>query len=77
MNIAANHTVLIHRADDTHGNTLAAYRKVGSPQYPTVAQVEEINRQGELPPPQATRLKDSQLELKLPVNGVAVIELQR
>jgi len=77
QNTPSNQTVLINRADETHGNTLAAYRKIGSPRYPTVAQVGEINRAGELPPPEATQLKDGQLTLTLPVNGIAVLELPR
>jgi xylan 1,4-beta-xylosidase len=75
QNLPPNQTVLINRADETHGNTLAAYRKLGSPQYPTVVQVGEINRAGELPPPEATQLKDGQLTITLPVNGLAVLEM--
>jgi xylan 1,4-beta-xylosidase len=70
-------TVLISRADETHGNTLAAYRKMGSPRYPTEAQVEQINREGELPPPEAMQLKDGKIELDIPPNGLAIFELPR
>lgn len=68
-------TVLISRADETHGNTLAAYRKMGSPRYPTPAQVEQINREGELPPPEAVQLKNGAIEIEVPPNGLAVLEL--
>jgi len=67
--------VLISRADETHGNTLAAYRKLGNPQYPTIAQVEQINREGELPPPEAVALKNGTVEITVPVNGIAILEL--
>ncbi|HVP55700.1 MAG TPA: glycosyl hydrolase family 39 [Candidatus Eisenbacteria bacterium] len=70
-------TVLISRADETHGNTLAAYRSMGSPGYPTQAQVEQINREGELPPPQATALKNGKIELEIPANGLALVELPK
>jgi xylan 1,4-beta-xylosidase len=70
-------TVLVSRADETHGNTLAAYRKMGSPQYPTMAQVQEINRAGELPPPEATTLNSGELDITLPVNGIEILELPR
>lgn len=76
-NVSPTSTVLINRADETHGNTLEAYRKIGSPQYPTVAQVEEINRQGELPPPEALQLKNGELDITLPGNGIAVLEVLR
>ena len=70
-------TVLISRADETHGNTLAVYRKLGSPRYPTPAQVEQINREGELPPPEAVQLKGSTIELEIPPNGLALLELPK
>jgi xylan 1,4-beta-xylosidase len=67
-------TVLVNRADETHGNTLAAYRKLGSPRYPTPAQVEQINREGELPP-EAVQLKGGKMELEIPPNGLVILEL--
>jgi xylan 1,4-beta-xylosidase len=70
-------TVLVSRADETHGNTLAAYRKLGSPQYPTPAQVEQINREGELPAPEAVQLKGGKIELEIPPNGLAILELPK
>jgi xylan 1,4-beta-xylosidase len=75
QNVKPDNTVLISRADETHGNTLAAYRKMGNPQYPTLAQAEQINREGELPPPEATVLKNGSIDITLPVNGLAVLEL--
>jgi len=75
QNVNPQSTVLISRADETHGNTLAAYRKLGNPQYPTIAQVEQINREGELPPPEAVALKNGTVEITVPVNGIAILEL--
>ena len=76
-NINPSGTVLISRADETHGNTLAAFRRMGSPRYPTPAQVEQINREGELPSPQAIQLKNGAIEIEIPPNGLAVLELTR
>ena len=76
-NTNASGTVLISRADEAHGNTLAAFRKMGSPRYPTMAQIEQINREGELPPPQAISLKNGAIEIEIPPNGLAVLELTR
>ena len=70
-----SNAVLVNRADETHGNTLAAYKRMGSPRYPTMAQVEQINREGELPPPEATALKNGELDITIPVNGLAILEL--
>jgi len=76
-NVKPASAVLISRADETHGNTLAAYRKVGSPQYPTQAQVQQINREGELPPPEAATLKNGELEFEIPSNGLVILELPK
>lgn len=67
--------VRIKRVDEKHGNPLAAYKAMGSPVYPTQAQVAEMNKASALPAPESARLKDGKLELTLPVNGLAVIEI--
>jgi xylan 1,4-beta-xylosidase len=54
---------------------MTAYRAMGSPRYPTKAQIAELNKASTLPPPEKGNLKDSTLALNLPVNGLAVIEL--
>jgi len=76
-NVSPGGTVLVSRADDTHGNTLAAYKRLGSPQYPTMSQVEEINRAGQLPPPDAIALKNGTLDITVPINGLAILEVPR
>jgi xylan 1,4-beta-xylosidase len=48
---------------------------MNSPQYPTRAQVAELNRASALPAPERAKLANGVLQLTLPVNGLAVIEL--
>lgn len=72
--IAKGSRVSISRVDETHGNTLAAYAKMGSPRYPTQAQVDELNQETALPPPEHTKLKEGHLSLTIPVNGFALLE---
>ncbi|HUD12282.1 MAG TPA: hypothetical protein VMQ56_01390, partial [Terracidiphilus sp.] len=67
--------VSIQRVDETHGNPMTAYRAMGSPRYPTQAQVEALNKASTLPVPEDRRLDKGMLELTLPVNGLAVIEI--
>ena len=69
--------VAIERVDEMHGNPLRAYAAMGSPQYPTREQVEKMNEASSLPAPEQGVLKDGQLELTLPVNGLAVVEMAR
>jgi xylan 1,4-beta-xylosidase len=63
------------RADSDHGNTLAAYKKMGSPRYPTRAQVRELNRVADADSTEHYRLSKGSIKLDLPVNGVLVLEV--
>jgi xylan 1,4-beta-xylosidase len=65
--------VSISRVDETHGNPLPTYRAMGTPQYPTETQIAELNRS--LPAPERKTLTNGELQLTLPVNGLAVIEI--
>ena len=76
-NVKAGVPVLIRRVDEQHSNSLAAYRAMGSPRYPTQAQIEQLNRESALAPPEITTLKNGALELDVPVNGLALLEIER
>lgn len=65
----------IQRVDEAHGNPLTAYRAMGSPRYPTQAQIESLNKASALAPPERHRLANGTLTLTLPVNGLALIEI--
>jgi xylan 1,4-beta-xylosidase len=73
--VPPNSRVRVIRADAEHGNTLAAYQKMGSPRYPTQAQVKELNRVAEEMPAENMRLSQGLIELQLPVNGVLLLEV--
>jgi xylan 1,4-beta-xylosidase len=68
-------TVSIERVDEAHGNPLNAYRAMGSPHFPTQAQIEALNKASSLPPPEHRKLSNGSLELTLPVNGLAVLRI--
>ncbi len=67
----------VSRAYAKHGNTLAAYKSMGSPRYPTQAQVRELNRVAETGSVQDLRLSKGSIRLPLPVNGVLLIEVKK
>jgi xylan 1,4-beta-xylosidase len=69
--------VRVSRADSKHGNTLAAYKSMGSPRYPTRAQVNELNRVAETAPIENLRLSKSVIMLQLPVNGLLLLEVPK
>ena len=69
--------VLVRRVDESHSNSLAAYRAMGSPRYPTQAQVEKLNRESALAAPEVATMKNGVIDLDIPVNGLAILELSR
>ena len=49
---------------------------MGSPRYPTVAQLKTLRAAAELAAPEDVALKDGALSIPLPSHGLAVIELK-
>ncbi len=76
-NVSASAPFLIRRVDEKHSNSLAAYRAMGSPRYPTQAQIEQLNRESALTPAEIAILKNGVLELDVPADGLALLEIQR
>ena len=64
----------IYRVDATHGSLLAAYRVMGSPRYPTPAQIKALRHAAKLKPPRVVALTGGTLPLTLPPDGLAVVE---
>ena len=65
--------VSIHRVDDEHGNVLPVYARMGSPRYPTMAQVAQMNAATALPPPVRQRLDHGALTVTLESNALALV----
>jgi xylan 1,4-beta-xylosidase len=74
--VAANTAVEVTRADAEHGNTLAAYKQMGSPKYPTRMQVDQLNRVADEVKPENSHLTDGIIRLEIPVNGILVLEFK-
>ena len=66
----------ISRADADHGDVLPAYEKMGSPPYPTEAQIQILRKASQLQPPESRDLPNGELTLTLPSHGLAVIEVK-
>jgi xylan 1,4-beta-xylosidase len=73
--IPANAKVSISRVDDDHGNTLAAYKAMGSPIDPTEAQVKELNRETDPGAAEQGALIDGRLNLSLRSNALLLIKV--
>ena len=71
----AKHAV-ISRVDDTHGDVIPVYEKMGSPSYPTQMQIQELRRAADLAGPEDRQIKQGELILTVPAHGLAVIEFK-
>ena len=68
--------VRVRYVDQERGSPMPAWRAMGSPQYPTMQQVQALRQRAEIPPPQVMGLdRSARLTLVLPPEGVALIEL--
>ncbi len=73
--VAADAHATIRRVDAAHGDTLDAWKKMGSPKYPTQAQIAALRKAAEMGPPHVESLRGGRLALTLPPMGLAVIEI--
>ena len=67
---------LISTVDPRHGDVHPAYEKMGSPRYPTQAQIRELRKAAELGPPETRDLQGGELTVSLPSYGLALITLK-
>jgi len=74
--VAPNARVNIERSDAQHGDTLAAWDRMGKPRYPTVAQIAELKKASQPGPPEVRTLDSDHITLTIPQKGLALIEIQ-
>jgi xylan 1,4-beta-xylosidase len=69
--------VTLQRVDEDHGNVLKEYAAMGSPVGPTPAQVEQLNRETALPPPEQATLDGGKLQLTLTPNALVLVKISK
>ena len=74
--VPQNAKITLQRVDSEHGNVLKHYVAMGSPPNPTPAQIEQLNRETALPPPEVSALKNGKLELQLTPNALVLITIE-
>jgi xylan 1,4-beta-xylosidase len=74
--VAPDARVTIERSDAHHGDTLAAWDRMGKPQYPSRAQIAALKKASEPGAPETGKLDHGRLTLTLPQMGLAVVEIQ-
>ena len=69
----------IRIVDRDHGSPLAAWRAMGAPSYPSLAQHRALLKAAQLPPPQTVQLSSTNpvLTLRLRPHALALVELRR
>ncbi len=65
----------IRRVDARHGDTLAAYKQMGSPRYPTEDQIKQLRQVADLGKSGSEKLDQGGLTVTVPASGLAVIEV--
>ncbi len=73
--IAADARASIRRVDSAHGDTLDAWKKMGSPKNPTQAQIAALRTASEMGPAEMRSIRGHHLTLALPPMGLALIEI--
>jgi xylan 1,4-beta-xylosidase len=67
---------IVSTVDPDHGDVHSIYEKMGSPRYPSQAQIQQLKRTAEIPPAAERDLKDGELTVTLPSYGLAVVEVR-
>ena len=69
-------TAQLQVLDDQHGSAMTAWEKLGSPQYPSFAELKALRQAGQLPPPTAVPIQSGQIKVTLSIHGLALVELK-
>ncbi len=75
--ISSNAALTIARVDDEHSSALKAYEALGSPAYPLPTEVEQMNRETALPPPEKHILDHGTITLDLGKNALLLVTVDR
>jgi xylan 1,4-beta-xylosidase len=75
--LAFKHSARVTVVDDDHGSPLPLYKKMGSPQFLTRSQIEELRAAASLPAAKTMPLQGSTLTLRLPSHALALVEIDR
>ena len=72
----ASSRVEVSRVDPEHGDMHRTYQAMGSPRYPTQAQIRQLRAAAQLPPPEVYDLKNGSVTIRIPAHGLVLLELK-
>jgi xylan 1,4-beta-xylosidase len=70
------HRAQLWQLDADHGNVLREYAMLGSPRYPTSAQIQELRHAAELPAPRSIPIENQELRLSISGQSLVLIEFE-
>ena len=73
LGAAANAT--IYRLDDSHGNAVAAFDRMGRPDFPSREQIAQLRAAGKMAVAESVALQNGRLTIDIPPQGLVVVEL--
>ena len=73
---ARSQQALVSVVDPQHGDVHSAYEGIGSPRYPTSAQLRDLKKAAELAPAETRPLTNGELTLTLPSYALALVTLK-
>jgi xylan 1,4-beta-xylosidase len=73
--LAGKRSAKVTIIDDQHGSPLPAWEKMGSPRFPTQAQIKELRAAAALPPAVTMPISGDALKLQLHSHALALVEI--
>jgi xylan 1,4-beta-xylosidase len=73
--LPATAQAIVRRVDAGHGDTLAAWKKMGSPGYPSSAQIETLRKAAEIGAGDTQEIRQGTIAIEVPPMGLAVLEI--
>ncbi|WP_329742216.1 GH39 family glycosyl hydrolase [Dyella sp. A6] len=74
--LPADATARLWRLDATHGNAVAAFNRMGRPDFPTREQIATLRKAGKLGAPEQLKLSHGVLDVAIPPQGLVVVEVR-
>jgi xylan 1,4-beta-xylosidase len=73
--LTGSHRASVYRLDAHHGSLTKAYEAMGSPAYPTQAQIQSLKNAAQLPPPAPVSITNGHLALDLAPDTLLLVEI--
>jgi len=64
------------RLDPTHGNVVAAFDRMGRPDFPSREQLVQLREAAKLGAPESLVVRNGRLDVQIPPQGLLVIEVR-